>query len=144
MFETWRRLGVPLASVESPAQPPTPVPPVLHCTPASPWDVSSVFPCGGERKEDLLKMGREVEMAYDHYFSKVKIYFRCNGNIQRYKMQKTRCVHSSSCIRKTQTQLHLKWNMITAFMLNNDTKDLQQGSPRRHWQATISSLPILE
>lgn len=52
MFETWRRLGVPLASVESPAEPPAPVPPVPHCTPASPWDVSSVFPCGGREKKE--------------------------------------------------------------------------------------------
>lgn len=51
MFETWRRLGVPLASVESPAEPPAPVPPAPHCTPASPWDVSSVFTCLWEEEE---------------------------------------------------------------------------------------------
>lgn len=51
MFETCRRLGVPLASVGSPAEPAAPV---LHCKPASPWEVSSVLPCAETEENDYV------------------------------------------------------------------------------------------
>lgn len=45
MLDTWRRLGVPLASLGSPAGPPGP-----HCKLASPCDGSSILSCVGQAR----------------------------------------------------------------------------------------------
>lgn len=79
MFETWSRFGVPLASEESPADPPAPAPPALHCTPASPWDVSSGFPCGSERpKAHLRSVGSSVPLHFHQFLCSSAVFIWLN------------------------------------------------------------------